>query len=838
MRYINKRFIIMSFGTTYNSIYHTPTKESQENLLGNADVEKIVVTQEYKQTKPYEVVQYVHSWAELMNRMLDNRCVRIKVIDLYMKNISSVAVSADKADKDWDSISEGARTDDARISNNKFFKKVKEHKANNYSGANVDEVNARAMAMVVWQRFGEEYVNTNIITPCYTQKRPDSVAKGKSNGNTVPGYTSGPFDMRLARWEIDSNDKAAIIMPYNIGFADVATSGYIIGKDEINKLAASAENDKFRELRQTQYDQMVKDNFYKGVQALHNTYALIRLYGSNGGQYLVNEKGKRKWYEIDQTSDNFVANFSSIPTTSALISWGNGDPHGRTPYHFTDFVFAKYWKKIENNRLITLRRYAAPILDNLKFPGMGGYSGGTEGTTTKEIPFPPMATAITYFGGETGNSLNSILKFSTGVNWEDAQASVWEVNAMSTPDSQAGPGKLYGELTRFAEMLNVAGGNFDRELVQNAGALPPDPYNNGPYENRIMGPINRIDSVKKRKPGLSFSWEGLNLVFEYVARPVGGVNPKAALLDIMSNFLVMGSASAVFFGGAHRFMTDPAKYPFLGGDRGIEKWYKGDPVGWGTLALEDLTEKTQVAGSGFWQNALTFFNNLMGGEGGAKIFGGLDSLFSTGATGNIVKDAMARKTAGQVPYLQGMKAILTGEPVGEWHVTIGNPLNPIAMIGNLICEGIDVEFNEELGPDDFPTEIKITVRLKHAMARDRDAIESVFNRGMGRIYSLPESFLGSADMQTRVDQATQVRTQTGTAPNPRYAIIATQGQTGRNLVGAQGTANVLGGTVSVWNRGKFSVGLTDNQTLTEGQVTDVYRSAYRAANWIAMKSLV
>lgn len=827
----------MPSSTYKGAIYHSPTKESEFNLLGNAGIEKSVVTQEYKETKPYEVVEYVNDWAQLQNRMLDNRCVRIQVIDHYMRNISSVAVSADKADKDWDTLTEAAKNDDARISNEKYFAKIKQHKANNYSGAKVDEVDARTMARVVWKRFGQDYINTFIIGPCYLKKQPNSIAKAKPNPNTVPGYTSGPFDMRLARWEIDNADKAALIMPYNIAFADVATSGYIVGKDEIDKLAADATNDKFRELRQTQYDQMVKDNFYKGVQSLQNTYALIRLYGTNGGQYLVNEKGKRRWYEIDQTSDGIVANFSSIPTTSAIISWGNGDPHGRTPYHFTDFVFAKYWKKIENNRLITLRRFAAPILDNLKFPGMGGYNN-KDGGATKEIAFPPMATAITYFGGETGNSLNNLLKFSTGVNWEDTQASVWEVNAASTPDSQAGPGKLYGELTRFAEMLNVAGGNFDRELVQNAGALPPDPYKDGPYENRIMGPINRIDSVKKRKPGLDFKWEGLNLVFEYVARPVGGVNPKAAILDIMSNFLVIGSASAVFFGGAHRFMTDPAKYPFLGGDKGIEKWYKGDPIGWGTVALEDLTEKAQVAGSGFWENAKTFFNNLMGGQGGGGVLGGLDSLLSTGATGNIVKDAMARKTAGQVPYLQGMKAILTGEPVGEWHVTIGNPLNPIAMIGNLICEGIDVEFNEELGPDDFPTEIKITVRLKHAMARDRDAIESVFNRGMGRIYSLPESFLGSADMQTRVDKYTQVRTQTGTAPNPRYAILGTQAQTGRTLVGAEGTTNVLGGTVSVWNRGKFNIGLSENYTLNEGQIVDVYRSAYRAANWIAMKSLV
>jgi len=787
-----------------------------------------VINNDVTKTNAYKTVGTINSWADLMDKMTSNPCVKTAITKIYVDDLANVT--------------NGATSDSAKASNIVFAQKI-------LGGTNISDANLRTMAQVVWKKLGPLQIDS-ILTICEsTPPVPVNPAKNKSQGDPQTGYTSGPFDMRLSRFEISSetNKGAAmnLTMPYNVNYSDITTSGYIIGKTEVDKLAASAESEKIRIIREFQYNQMATDNFFKGVPALQNYYAIVRLYGTDGGKYLVNQKGQRRWYEVDQTLDSngANANFASIPTTSALISWGQGDPNGRTPYQFTDFVFAKYWKKIENNRLITLRRFAAPILDNLKFPGMGGATdkgtagGKADSGSNYHISFPPMATAITYFGGETGNNLNSILKFTTGVPWEDVQASVWEVNAATTPDSKAGPGKLYGELTRFAEMLNVAGGNFDRDLIMNQGALPPDPYNNGPYENRIMGPIDRIDSVKKRKAGMTFAWEGLNLVFEYVARPVGGVNPKAALLDIMSNFLVMGSASAVFFGGAHRFMADPATHPFLGGERGIQKWYAGKPIEWGTIALEDLTKKAQVAGSGTWENAKAFFGALMGGEGGAKLFGGTDSLFSSGATKNIINEAIAKKTAGQVPYLQGMRAILTGEPIGEWHITIGNPLNPIAMIGNLICEGIDVEFNDELGPDDFPTEIKITVKLKHAMARDRDAIESIFNRGMGRIYNLPDGFLGSSDYQTRVDRATQVRTQTGTTPNPRLAIIATQADTGRTLVGANGITNTLGGSVSVWNRGKFDVGLSENYNTNDPQNWDIFRSAYRTANWIAMRSI-
>ena len=685
-------------------------------------------------------------------------------------------------------------------------------------------------------------------TPNVNQTQSDS-ENVDFNENKGPS----PFDRRLDRWELQMTNKqlmTTLVMPYYSG--DVTTSGYLVGKKTVEDIKDSEQKEKAKKSRETQYQQMLADNFYRGVAALQNNYALVRLYGSDGGAKLVNQKNKRRWYEVDSSPEQ-PFNFASTPTTSALISWGNADPYGRTPYNFTDFVFSKYWNKIPNNRLITLRRYAAPILDNLKFPGMkGGTDSGTssdagtpkqdQGSISNEsTPFPPMASAITYFGTETGNSLNNILKFTTGVQWDDAQANIWEVQTDSVPDNKSGAGQLYSSLANFAEMLNVAGGHFDRELIMNSGQLPPDPYNEGPYENRIQGPVNRIDSVKKRKPGLSFSWEGLNLVFEYVARPVGGINPKAVLLDIMSNFLIIGSASAVFFGGAHRFMANPEKYPFIGGEEGIEKWYRGDPIGWGLTAIKQFSGE-KGSGNGAATNILdsakAFIDQLLSGDKGS-LFGSITSLFSSGsATGNIINNEIAKKTAGQIPYLRGLKAILTGEPVGEWHVTIGNPLNPIAMIGNLICEGIDVEFNEELGPDDFPTEMKVTVKLKHGMARDRDAIESIFNRGMGRIYTLPESFKGTADGQTGVDKYTQENLETGTMPNRRMGILYKPGLDSGYIPASQiqGTTNQMHGAVSVWNRGAFSIGISENSN-QQVATNEIFRSAFRAADWIALRSL-
>jgi hypothetical protein len=75
-----------------------------------------------------------------------------------------------------------------------------------------------------------------------------------------------------------------------------------------------------------------------------------------------------------------------------------------------------------------------------------------------------------------------------------------------------------------------------------------------------------------------------------------------------------------------------------------------------------------------------------------------------------------------MPSISGMKAILTGEPVGNWHLTVGNPLNPIMVIGNLICTDMKFEFSEEMGPDDFPLELKVVYSIEHGMARDKSSI--------------------------------------------------------------------------------------------------------------------
>ena len=108
--------------------------------------------------------------------------------------------------------------------------------------------------------------------------------------------------------------------------------------------------------------------------------------------------------------------------------------------------------------------------------------------------------------------------------------------------------------------------------------------------------------------------------------------------------------------------------------------------------------------------------------------------------------AVAAMTGEFLKNYQAPISFLTGAPIGEWHVVIGNPCNPIAMIGNLLCDNVSIEFGDTLGPDDFPTTMKATFKLKHARDRERGEIESIFNRGDGRLYQSAQQT--SANLQS------------------------------------------------------------------------------------------
>jgi hypothetical protein len=333
-------------------------------------------------------------------------------------------------------------------------------------------------------------------------------------------------------------------------------------------------------------------------------------------------------------------------------------------------------------------------------------------------------------GSETGNEISNIMSFGVKLPWDEISSQVDDnIEQKGSPEETFAQNGL---MKSFFRTLSVASGEATNANIRSDGSTaPPDPYENGPYANRVKGPVNRIDKVKARKPGLDFS-HSITLKFHYNARSIGAINTKAAMLDILANFLLLTYGNGAFWGGARRFRGHIQRYPWKAG---MAAWYAGDPIAFGNAL------KTSV------QTAMTNIASLFGNALKDPV-GTLQGIFKTG-----MMMALSRTNSNQM--FHGYRALLTGEPVGEWHLVVGNPLNPMMMIGNLVCTDCKFTFGNELGPDDFPTELTVEVTLAHGMSLDRAGVESMFNRGRGRIYTLPSGIENtSAANETKVDAYT------------------------------------------------------------------------------------
>lgn len=447
------------------------------------------------------------------------------------------------------------------------------------------------------------------------------------------------------------------------------------------------------------------------------------------------------------TKSLYTAESDELNPTAATIIRKCRDNAG-IGYQYTsgDFAYCTYYGKIPNNYMVTLRRFPTPCEDDI----INAVAlDGTGKVVKKEQA--DIARAITWMSEAAENKLSEILKFNVGFNWDDLESEVQTI----TPN-QPDRGSVGGFINSSPFLSNIENTS---KGVSPYTAANTEAHGSGwdpmkeTYPNHAFGPYNVIKNVRVRKEGLTFEQE-IKLTFHYDLRSIGKVDPKLAMLDVMANMLVLTYNNAPFWGGATRYTSSgTVKQPF--GD--MSKLYGGDIAGYFTSLTKDFSK---AAGNLFSGGVMEGLKKL----GGNLLGGSLMNLF------------------GKPSGTEAAKAFLTGDSTGAWHITVGNPLNPIAVIGNLTCTSTDFEFDGPLGYEDFPSKLKVIVTLKPGRYRDKGDIESMFNAGRGRIYLTPKG-------QKNTDQETVVD-----AYGKKYAQKGDNKSKGRGATGARGGAATGGGT--------------------------------------------
>lgn len=471
-----------------------------------------------------------------------------------------------------------------------------------------------------------------------------------------------------------------------------------VSQSEVYKIANTTAKDKDgRVIASSQSD--VHEG--KLVHSAFNRYSLFNYRGTplqktaTGVPYL-------EYNQLDFNEDTLIN-----PTVHTIIQKTSANENNLGyRYGYSDFAMCRYLGRIPNNYMVTLRRFAFPTEDDIITPSGRGADG-----KAFSKPMPDLARAITWMSEGSGNKIEDILNLGFAYRWKDVEAEVQELDNQNA----AKRGKIGGiiDSNKWTQGVyaaaNGVSGTENVRLETQADNFDPI---KSTYPNHVFGPYNSIRNMLQREGGLDYTNE-FTLTFEYELRSLNGANPKVMFMDLMANLLTLTYSNAPFWGGAVRYLG--------GGQGNIGKplgnaalIQQGNYKGFLESVIGDIGKMAQnlvgdIKAKGIGGSNLV--NNLMGGS--------LLKLFNTPQGGQIVH------------------ALLTGDATGQWHVTVGNPLNPIAVIGNLACTDAKLSFKGPMGVQDFPEALELKVTLKPARPRDKAEIESMFNAGRGRFYIKP-----------------------------------------------------------------------------------------------------
>ena len=451
-----------------------------------------------------------------------------------------------------------------------------------------------------------------------------------------------------------------------------------------------------------------------------NQFALFNYSGFYGNAATDNSAGYR---DDNPASRSFSGKSvgSQTPTIPKIIEFYNTN-YPDIGYKAQDFLYSKWYRKIPLNHIVTLRRFPMPCEDNIfnfkiaLAEGKGGkvplnVNGGGDVVDATQVAG---VTAVTYMGETAGNKLSELMSMTYGLNWKELESKMEDIESGGGYTSQPITktfGAVGGALADVAKGISP-GRKYALENASTADKLGTT------YADFVIGPVNVIDRTIIRERGLKFE-QDMKLIFEYELKSLSYVNPKVAMIDIISNMLTMTTNNASFWGGGQRYYGATGYVASQFGDVNLLK--QGNFAGYTKSLASDVT-----AG----------LKNIFGNSsGGFDLKSGLAGALKVGNQflGNKLGELLG-SIAGDVGSTAAQRTFISAEPTGNWHVTIGNPLNPIATMGNMYCDGTVMTLGDGLGYDDFPLEVKFEITLKHGKPRDKGDIENMFNAGRGRVY--------------------------------------------------------------------------------------------------------
>jgi len=355
--------------------------------------------------------------------------------------------------------------------------------------------------------------------------------------------------------------------------------------------------------------------------------------------------------------------------------------------NYSDFAYLVDLGVYPVNRLIILRRFDENVMVK---------------NDLNDIDAKPISTLVSWITPDD----DDMFSMSFSEKWIDQNRFFWEVisdvvknnTGMNINHISSLPAWSQGFLY---QMLQGAGiGNFDK----NGKNWMP------------VGDPDVLRSSKTRDLNGSISSDiKLSFNSKYEQKYIGGIDSGIAMMTILNNIIRMGISDMKFVLKSDKTLNDLTNSIYSNQGGSMNDWISGIKS-----IIKSFVETSK---------------NMFGLKNPSDTTDTDKKIYDKTKITEMIKNTLDLSIKRFRWDLKSSLALTTGLPTTPWHVTVGNPLNPILSIGNVVVDQGNIKFGNEFNFNDMPTNFKVSFNIDFGRPLGRSELLEILNINYERNYN-------------------------------------------------------------------------------------------------------
>jgi hypothetical protein len=366
--------------------------------------------------------------------------------------------------------------------------------------------------------------------------------------------------------------------------------------------------------------------------------------------------------------------------------------------NYSDFAYLVDLGVYPVNRLIILRRFDENVMVK---------------NDLNDIDAKPISTLVSWITPDD----EDMFSMSFSEKWIDQTKFFWEVisdvvknnTGMDVSHFSSLPAWSQGFLYQMLQGANI--GNYDKN---DKNWMP-------------VGDPDVLRSSKTRDLNGSISSDiKLSFNSKYEQKYIGGIDSGIAMMTILNNIIRMGISDMKFILKSDKTLNNLTNSIYSNQGGSMDDWISG---------IKSIIKSfVETSKNMFGLKNPSATTNT---DTDKKIY---DKTKIT----EMIKNTLDLSIKRFRWDLKSSLALTTGLPTTPWHVTVGNPLNPILSIGNVVVDQGNIKFGNEFNFNDMPTNFKVSFDIDFGRPLGRSELLEILNINYERNYN-NSSNIGDVD---------------------------------------------------------------------------------------------